>query len=292
MPSANAGTGKPLACLGKMSSIAETAFLVNESRARRQDISKDRFASLWVSEGARQLWKDYSANVYPHDDINISIRNRFFLDRLSTFALANPGCCIANIAAGFTSYPFLLGESLRYLEIDLPSVISFKEPKVRLWQAEGTLPPREVEFLPVDLNQRSDRLVLEKHLAEKFDSKPSAVLLEGILYYLTADTVAALFDILRKVLVPRSLVILNYWKPEVATHPVFRRLEDFFQKTLQIPSKTYNLFGEEFLRGIIGFKIGELAVPQNLERDYAGTSVLSSQDKVLPGNYCVLERTG
>jgi hypothetical protein len=62
--------------------ISESAFLVNESRARNVGLSHDRYARLWVSDATRKLWEDFAREVYPFDDIELSLRNRFFLERL------------------------------------------------------------------------------------------------------------------------------------------------------------------------------------------------------------------
>ena len=71
--------------------IALTAALVNESRSRREDLSRDRYARLWVTGQSRQQWDAFSREVYPLDDIELSLRNRFFLERISEFMASTPG---------------------------------------------------------------------------------------------------------------------------------------------------------------------------------------------------------
>lgn len=67
--------------------ISETAFLVNESRARMVELSKDIYARLWVTERTKKIWEDFAKHVYPHDDLELSIRNRYFLEHLEKFVL-------------------------------------------------------------------------------------------------------------------------------------------------------------------------------------------------------------
>ena len=85
--------------------ISESAFLVNESRARRVDISHDIYAQLWVSDSTKKLWDDFSKNVYQYDEIEIGLRNRFFLNRLNSFINSTDNPVFINIGAGFSSYP-------------------------------------------------------------------------------------------------------------------------------------------------------------------------------------------
>ena len=70
--------------------IFETGYLVAESRARRMQLSGDRFARQWIPESARErikdLWEDFSREVYPHDDLEIALRNRYFLRSAEAFS--------------------------------------------------------------------------------------------------------------------------------------------------------------------------------------------------------------
>ena len=117
--------------------ISESAFLVNESRSRRVDISKDIYSLLWVTDSTRELWKDFCKKVYPFDDVELSLRNRFFLDRLNSFLHSKSNPVFVNIGAGFTSYPFLIKSPCICIEVDFKHVITYKQRKIEKWKKEG-----------------------------------------------------------------------------------------------------------------------------------------------------------
>lgn len=142
--------------MGFEQNISESAFLVNESRARNVGLSQDEYAHLWVTENTRTLWEDFSREVYPHDATELGSRNRFFLEHLRSAIASSQVTTFINFGAGFTSYPFLVDESCRFIEIDFKHVVEYKKKKVTRWQQMGLLPEREIFFLAADLNEPSD----------------------------------------------------------------------------------------------------------------------------------------
>ena len=143
---------------GVTNQLSETAYLVAESRARAVAISRDVYAAHWIPdrlrESVRRLWEEFAANVYPHDDVVLGVRNRFFLDRLSVFAADGPTIFV-NVAAGFTSYPFLIEHAIRTIEIDLPVVVDVKSARVAALQDAGVLLLRPLRQIAADLNAAS-----------------------------------------------------------------------------------------------------------------------------------------
>lgn len=136
--------------------ISESAFLVNESRARRVDISHDVYASLWTTDSTQNLWEDFKRKVYAYDDIELSLRNRFFLDNLNSFISSTDKPIFINIGAGFTSYPFLINKPCRCIEVDLAHVLDFKQEKIQLLIKDKKLPDCNIEFIAVDLCKKTD----------------------------------------------------------------------------------------------------------------------------------------
>lgn len=110
--------------------ISATAFLSSQSRARAVEVSRDNYSQLWVSPETIHLWDDFAENVYPHDDLELALRCRFFLERLQAFVKENTNPIFINIAAGFTSYPFLVKPPCPCIEVDYKHIIDFK-PLVR-----------------------------------------------------------------------------------------------------------------------------------------------------------------
>jgi O-methyltransferase involved in polyketide biosynthesis len=199
---------------GVTNQLSETAYLVAESRARALTISRDVYAARWIpdrlKESVRRLWEEFAADVYPHDDVVLGVRNRFFLERLSVFAAGGPAIFV-NIAAGFTSYPFLLEQAVRTIEIDLPAIVEVKSARLGELQRAGVLPIRPVRLIAADLNDASDRERIGSLLAAESNGARSFVLLEGISYYLAPQVLDSLLAALARVQPAGSVLALDYW---------------------------------------------------------------------------------
>lgn len=152
--------------MGLEGSISESAFLVNESRARNVGISRDRYAHLWVSDATRARWDEFAREVYPHDEIELGVRNRFFLERIGAAIDGGRVAAFLNLAAGFISYPFLVDGPCRFVQVDLPHVMAYKRDRVERWRREGKLPAREVVLLAADLNDDGSLDAIEPRIAE------------------------------------------------------------------------------------------------------------------------------
>ncbi|UCG51345.1 MAG: class I SAM-dependent methyltransferase [Candidatus Latescibacterota bacterium] len=272
--------------------ISESAFLVNESRARNVELSRDRYAHLWVTDSTRRLWRDFSREVYALDAVELALRNRFFLEHLEKQIRRTPDTVFVNLGAGFTSYPFLVATPCRCIEIDYEHVCLFKGKRIIEWQKEGVLPKRKVEFIPADFRDRSDQKRVRHKLAGALSGKPSMATLEGITYYLERATLCRLFEILSDVQTPGSTIALDFWTPDVVTNPVHIRFTEFFAKKFGHARSDYNLFDVDFLRSVDGYEVISVLGIQELEKMYSGTNYLADIDQILPEHYAVLERTG
>ena len=275
--------------------IADTAFLVNESRARMVNISHDIYAEHWVLperyDYVRQLWDDFAAAVYPHDDLELSIRNRYFFERLQKFATAEENAVFVNIGAGLTSYPFLLEQPIRCIEVDYPEVVAFKEQRLKSLQDKGIIPDRLVAFFAADLNKAHSQCHLAEFLSAHLHGRLSFILLEGVTYYLERPVLASILRIFRNLQIPGSVLAFDFWKPNITMHPVFRRLKTFFAERFDHKEGDYHLFDEHFIRSINGYQIVEISTVVEQERTYAASSVLKNYEQILPENYAVLRRS-
>lgn len=273
--------------------ISDTAFLVNESRARRDALSRDRFARHWIpphlQQRVKELWGDFAREVYPHDDLELAVRNRFFLDELESF-FTDDGGVFANIGAGFTSYPFLLSRERRSIEVDYPPVSRAKAERMRQLQAEDVLPQRAVEFLAADLDSAEDRRKLQALLDEALRDTPSYLLCEGVLYYLHRESIEALFAQFEKAQTSGSRIGLDFWEPSVAESAVFRRQERFFEDRFGFRSSAYCFFDSKFLESLSGYRLVVSTGVAEQERRFAGTEILSDPESMLPNEYAVLQR--
>lgn len=273
------------------SNISETAFITNESRAREVHVSQDRFARLWVTEKTKKLWEEFSQKVYSFDDIELAIRNRFYLDRLRKFTASHKHPCFVNIASGFTSYPFLVESNrLRCLEIDYDHTIGFKKEQVRKWQEKELLPKKDIEFFGMDLNEIAQIEQMGKKLANWINDSPSIVFLEGVTYYLNSGALYAIVKELKEVQTANSLLLFDFWTPEIESNPVFQRLKKYFSERLGFGETKYNLLSEDEIRRFGSYRIAEITDVQKEELNYYETRRLNSFEDILPEQYACLER--
>jgi len=270
--------------------ISATAFLSSQSRARAAEVSKDSYSGLWVSPETIHLWDNFAENVYPHDDLELALRCRFFLEKLQSFVKENANSIFINIAAGFTSYPFLIKPPCPSIEVDYPHVIDFKSSQLKKWQSEGILPKREIEFFPTDLKNASNLSDLRKAVCERIDEQPSYILMEGITYYLDIPILKNLLEIFRDSQVKGSLVAFDFWKPNIVNSPVFLKLEKYFAERFGFEARTYNLFDAEFISSIEGYEIVEITDVAQQEKVYCTSELLQNYESLLMENYAVLRK--
>ncbi|MGH3914095.1 MAG: class I SAM-dependent methyltransferase, partial [Pseudonocardiaceae bacterium] len=171
-----------------------TAYLVNESRARRGDLARDRMAQDWIPAterpAVRALWDDFAETVYPHDDLVVSLRGRFVLDTLSTSLVQHPDTVLVVCGAGFSSYPWLLPFPAA-LEVDLPDIISAKRQRAAHLAATGIVEERNVEYLALDLGTTGGRRELVERVRTLAGGRPVALVAEGLVFYLSPDAARA-----------------------------------------------------------------------------------------------------
>ena len=275
-------TGKP--------HISESAFLVNESRARNVGLSRDRYAGLWVTDATRRLWEDFSREVYPYDDTELALRNRFYLEVLEASIRKDPAVVFVNLAAGFTSYPFLTEKPCRSIEVDFDHVCRFKKSKIEKWRRRSAVPLRDVEYLACDLANEHALGALSARLRGELGSARSVVFLEGITYYLERTALLRLFGILGGLQRPGSVIALDFWTPDADNHPVHARFRKFFAERFGHGESEYNVFDADLLRTIDGYEIVELTDIVELERRFSNERKLTAPQEILPERYAVLER--
>jgi O-methyltransferase involved in polyketide biosynthesis len=241
-----------------------------------------------VTDSTRKLWGDFSRDVYPYDDIELALRNRFFLERLNNCNNRNINTVFVNIGAGFTSYPFLIDRPCPCVEVDYPHVIGFKRSMIEKWRSEELLPERKVDFFEADLTDEKDVKLLENYLAPLLAGTPSFILMEGLTYYLDVRVLNRLFVLFSTVQTRGSILAFDYWKPDVLGHPVFNRFRMFFGDRLGHAQSDYNLFDLDAVAAIDGYDIVETTDIQSLEKEYSQTDCLQSYEDILPEQYAVL----
>lgn len=271
--------------------LAQTASLVNESRRRREDISRDRFAKLWVLESAASMWDEMASEV-GHSDVELPLRNRFFLDRLDYFLANDQVTSFVNFGAGFTSYPFLTARACPSAEIDLPHVIRFKRNQVAKWQEGGQLPNREVSFLDADLTDVSRVKELLDGLRSWLQGWATFVLMEGLTYYLPIEARRRLFAGISSIQTAGSILAFDFLDERSLNDPITLRWRRYLTRKEWHDENAYSPIEPAEVALFDGYEMLELANAQIL------TGLLETDDRaggrleVLPEFYTVLRRTG
>lgn len=269
--------------------ISDTAFVVNESRSMRVDISRDIYAHLWVTDEARRLWQELAAEVYPFDDISSSLRNRFYLEHVSRFVAGNANPAFVNIAAGFSNYPFLLDRSCFAAEVDFAHVMEYKQQRIAQWQSERKLPQLQVARFGADLDAEADRGRLSAALQAWCGARPSFVMMEGLTYYLSRPVFEDLLSIVADAQAPGSRLAFEYWTPDAETYPVFVRLKQYLAKSFGVQHR-YQLLDAAFVENVAGYDLQESSDIDAQELLYSDSRAMQDKNNRLPIRFAVLAR--
>jgi O-methyltransferase involved in polyketide biosynthesis len=270
--------------------VSGTAFVVNYSRSKRVELSRDRYAYLWVTPEAISLWQELAQEVYPHDDLNLSLRNRFFLEHLERFLEAHQDCVCISLGAGFDNYPFLIETECRWIECDLPNIMNYKKNKVEQWINENKLPRRTIEFLSIDLMEKNQRMRLKERLHTVIGQAPSFVMMEGLTYYLNKEVLNDIFALLGEVQKSGSIVAFDYWQPDAMAYPAMVKLKKYLDDKFGGSGEDWNLFDEQYINAKKNYITLETTNIAALERQYSETRLLQGQDHKIPAHYAVLQR--
>jgi methyltransferase (TIGR00027 family) len=113
----------------------------------------------------------------------------FLFDHFISAAIAGGADTIINLAAGLDARPYRMNlpPALRWVEVDLPPLLAYKEEILRTDK-----PSCRLERIPADLADRAAR----QKLFERLDSsaKNALVITEGLLIYLTPEDARAFAD--------------------------------------------------------------------------------------------------
>jgi methyltransferase (TIGR00027 family) len=195
--------GAPLA------DVSDTARWVAYFRAleseRPDALFRDPFARKLAGERGRAI-----VERLPKGPLSwsLAVRTRVF-DELILDGVRDGARIVLNLAAGLDTRPYRLAlpAEVRWIEADLPGIISFKNEALA-----GERPTCAVERIALDvadLNARHEVLATVSHSAERV-----LVVTEGLLVYLDAKEVASLADDLHRHL-PNALWLLENISPEI-----------------------------------------------------------------------------
>jgi methyltransferase (TIGR00027 family) len=173
-----------------VSHVSDTALWVAVHRAResrRKDaLFRDPYAERLAGDRGDQIVHRLERGTSSAWSI---VTRTAVLDELIMDAVRGGVDTVLNLAAGLDSRPYRLAlpADTRWVEVDFPEMIAYKESKL------GEARPRCVlERIALDLTNRAARQRLFERLNE--ESRQLLVITEGLLIYLTQDEVAALAE--------------------------------------------------------------------------------------------------
>lgn len=170
--------------------ISDTARWVAVYRANESERSdalfRDPFARRLAGERGEQIAKSMRDGKGKNPDWSWTMRT-VLMDQFIAAGIREGVDLVINLAAGLDARPYRmdLPESLTWIEVDLPEILTYKE---EILAAER--PACRLERVRLDLSQANGR----REIFEKWGAraKKALILTEGLLIYLTSEEVAAL----------------------------------------------------------------------------------------------------
>jgi len=168
--------------------VSDTARWVAVYRAeeteRADAIFRDPFARRLAGERGEQI-----AKLMPlgSDNAWSIITRTYLIDEFIKAELQRGADMVINLAAGLDSRPYRmkLPPSLRWIEVDLPEILDYKEGVLR-----GEQPVCLLERIRLDLSDLSARRELFARLGKT--AKRALVITEGLMIYLTPEAAGGL----------------------------------------------------------------------------------------------------
>lgn len=198
--------------------VSDTAFMVAAYRAAESERSDAFFHDPLAARLAGERGRQIVAKVHRRRRALLSawmmaVRT-CVIDQYIDAAIAQGTEVIINLGAGLDTRPYRLElpPSLRWIEVDLPHVIEYKERTL-----SGEAPRCRLERVPLDLADSAARRRFLTDIAAY--TAHALVLTEGVVPYLREEDVAALADDLRAHAAFRHWVA-DCYSPETAR---FRR---------------------------------------------------------------------
>jgi methyltransferase (TIGR00027 family) len=205
--------------------ISDTARWAAVYRARETErknpLFRDPFARRLAGERGEQI-----ANATPfHEKHSWSWVTRTYLfDRIIREQVAQGADMVVNLAAGLDARPYRmqLPPSLKWIEVDLPEILAYKEELLK-----PEKPACKLERVRADLSNAEIRCSLLSRLAG--EATKALIITEGLLIYLRAEEVSALAEDLK------SFALFKRWVLDIVSPGLLRMLQ----------KNTHQQFGED-----------------------------------------------
>ena len=168
------------------------------------------------------------------------VTRTYLFDHFLRKEMENGADLVVNCAAGLYARPYRmeLPEGLRWVELDLPEILAYKEERLA-----GDKPRCTLERVAVNLADAAERRKVLESVGAK--GKRGVVLTEGLLIYLTPEEVGSLARDLS------SVTSLQRWILDIASPGLLRRMQKRAGKMLEkvgAPFRFGPAEGPEFFR--------------------------------------------
>lgn len=235
----------------------KTGHLIASYRARFASISLDQFAHLWVDDEIESLHAEILTHISNCEDLAHALRSRFFIQRTQRFFDAHPDGVFVNLAAGLSHYPLFLSKPVICIEVERPDVIDLKRKAFARWTDSGDIPSRAIEFITCDLDDSSAVSELANDLHRRLDSRPTYLLMEGLLFYLQRAAIDTIFDqIARRLPMGSRVGSVSFETWTTSTRP-YQRLIEFFDRALHPQDAVYSVIDDDFYAALPGLRLIE-----------------------------------
>ena len=177
---------------GPLRDVSDTAFWVGHYRAlesaRPDAVFRDPFAARLAGKRGEEI----SAALGAHKYLWVFTARTLLLDRIIERAVSEGCQQVVNLAAGLDARPYRLKlpADLRWVEVDMPRMIAYKEETLR-----DETPGCRLERIAADLSKAEVRAAVLKELSGR--GLKTLVLSEGLLVYLDPTEVEGLASDLR-----------------------------------------------------------------------------------------------
>ena len=203
--------------------VSDTAVWVAMYRARESErpgaLFHDPYARGLAGERGEQIAREMGnqdRNAWAY------VIRTLLVDALLRDRLADGVDMVVNLAAGLDSRPYRmdLPSSLRWVEVDLPDILSYKEAIL-----DYERPKCRLERVALDLSDGEGRRALFRRLAS--ESKKALIVSEGLLIYLGADEARALASDLS------DQPAFRWWVLDIASPGLLKMLQKQVGATLE-----------------------------------------------------------
>lgn len=272
--------------------VHETAFVTCGFRAMYRELSKDKFAHLWLNDSV-QKWVDaYLSTVTPEEAVAHSFRNRYYLDSLKKLVSDKKIGFLINFGCGFSMYPYLLPDTLHHIEIDKPEVIRHKEKQTRSWVEEGVLPKRNITRVSCDFSERFENELYSKIMDLKQDT-PCFILLEGVLFFLNRQETQNLFQLFNNLQGENDWIGTVSFREEDTKNSAFELLLSFMEQEHTTGSEevVYQTVEDHYYSDLPFYEIADHQDFFSLASHY-GYTPSKEKDMIINEQFYLLKKTG